>query len=112
MVKKTIKKNMKLKHKKRLSKKYVKFNYKKTISKKYNKKNKTNKRTRKNRNLNGGDIPGELTETMNQNVKDTPAYKSFEKIVTNFSSNARTGFNEFISKLKPKTNVNSLVNNI
>lgn len=54
MVKKTIKKNIKLKHKKRLSKKYVKFNYKKTISKKYNKKNKTNKRTRKNRNLNGG----------------------------------------------------------
>ena len=95
MVKKTIKKNMKLKHKKRLSKKYVKFNYKKTISKKYNKKNKTNKRTRKNRNLNGGYIPDKLKYFMNKQVTVIP--KSVEGMFTNITSNAHIKIKNLIS---------------
>jgi len=94
MVKKTIKKNMKLKHKKRLSKKYVKFNYKKTISKKYNKKNKTNKRTRKNRNLNGGRET--IIERLNKLKVTVPGETFIRSKYNDFLNNNN---NTFITKL-------------
>tara|TARA_Y100000996_G_C22468217_1_gene620993 strand:- start:381 stop:698 length:318 start_codon:yes stop_codon:yes gene_type:complete len=105
MVKKTIKKNMKLKHKKRLSKKYVKFNYKKTISKKYNKKNKTNKRTRKNRNLNGGNDHSILSGI--QVLKDKAMTTDVD--VKGFLENIKNRTFRLISKEKTETPITKIV---
>ncbi len=90
---------MKLKHKKRLSKKYVKFNYKKTISKKYNKKNKTNKRTRKNRNLNGGENQSILSRMQDLKEKAMNTDVTFEGLLENIKNSTLS----LINKTKTET---------
>ena len=90
---------MKLKHKKRLSKKYVKFNYKKTISKKYNKKKKTNKRTRKNRNLNGGENQSILSRMQDLKEKAMTTDVTFEGLLENIKNSTLS----LINKTKTET---------
>ena len=98
MVKKTIKKNMKLKHKKRLSKNMLNLTIKKLYLRNIIKK-KTNKRTRKNRNLNGGENQSILSRMQDLKEKAMTTDVTFEGLLENIKNSTLS----LINKTKTET---------